>query len=119
MNDLSEQDDDRPDADRLSDFAYLESPDEHLTDRQRRWLEPPGWGGQAMIPAQLEKVRRLRTKLDAAGSNAELMIDGGVKAGNASACAAAGASVLVCGSSVFSTNHTPAEGLAALRRALQ
>ncbi|MEZ4482242.1 MAG: hypothetical protein R3B97_14045 [Dehalococcoidia bacterium] len=61
----------------------------------------PGWGGQGMIPAQLEKVRRLRAALDALVSNAEIMIDGGVKTSNAAQCAAAGASILVCGSSVY------------------
>lgn len=78
----------------------------------------PGWGGQQMIPAQLEKVRRVRAALDAIGSAAEVMIDGGVKAANAAECAAAGASVLVCGSSVFSPDATPAENLARLRAAL-
>ena len=78
----------------------------------------PGWGGQQMMPQQIEKVRRVRALLDAGAHTAELMIDGGVKASNAAECAAAGASVLVCGSSVFSSEHTPAEGLAALRKAL-
>jgi ribulose-phosphate 3-epimerase len=78
----------------------------------------PGWGGQQMQPRQLEKVSRIRRLLDAAGSKADLMIDGGVKAGNIAQCVAAGANVLVCGSSVYSPEYTPAEGLAALRRAL-
>ncbi len=78
----------------------------------------PGWGGQQMMPHQLEKVRRVRALLDAGGYGAELMIDGGVKAGNAAECAAAGASVLVCGSSVFNPEGPPALGLAALRAAL-
>jgi ribulose-phosphate 3-epimerase len=78
----------------------------------------PGWGGQQMIPAQLEKVRRIRALLDSLGSDADLMIDGGVKAGNAAACVAAGANVLVCGSAVFNPDATPQASLAALRTAI-
>jgi len=79
----------------------------------------PGWGGQQMIPAQLEKVRRIRSLLDAAGSRAEIEVDGGVNVGNAALCARAGASVLVCGSSVFNSAQTIPANLAALRAALK
>lgn len=78
----------------------------------------PGWGGQKMIPAQLEKVRRIRALLDEQGSAAELEIDGGVKAGNAAQCVAAGASVLVCGSSVYNPEGSVAANVATLRAAL-
>jgi ribulose-phosphate 3-epimerase len=77
----------------------------------------PGWGGQQMIPAQLDKVTRIRRLLDAAGSPAELEIDGGVKVENVSQCVHAGASILVCGSSVFNDRKPIAENLAELRRA--
>lgn len=78
----------------------------------------PGWGGQKMIPAQLEKVRRIRALLDEQGSAAELEIDGGVKAGNAAQCVAAGALVLVCGSSVYNPEGSVAANVATLRAAL-
>lgn len=78
----------------------------------------PGWGGQAMLPAQIEKVRRIRALLDRSGSKADIMVDGGVKSTNAAECAAAGASVLVCGSSVFRPGTSVAENLAGLRAAL-
>jgi ribulose-phosphate 3-epimerase len=77
----------------------------------------PGWGGQQMIPRQLEKVRRIRQLLEHENPRAEVMIDGGVKLSNAGQCVAAGASVLVCGSSVFAPGTDVAENLAALRRA--
>ncbi len=77
----------------------------------------PGWGGQQMMPRQMEKVRRIRERLDGLGSAADLMIDGGVKAGNIAACVAAGANVLVCGSSVYNAEMSVAESLAALRKA--
>ncbi|MEX0784357.1 MAG: ribulose-phosphate 3-epimerase [Dehalococcoidia bacterium] len=77
----------------------------------------PGWGGQQMIPGQLEKVRAVRRLLNERGYTAEIEIDGGVKVGNVAACVAAGADVLVCGSSVFNAEGGVAENLAALRAA--
>lgn len=78
----------------------------------------PGWGGQQMIEGQLAKVTEIRRRLSAGGYAADLEIDGGVKVGNAARCVAAGANVLVCGSSVFNADASAAENLAALRRAL-
>lgn len=78
----------------------------------------PGWGGQQMMPGQLDKVARIRRLLDATGYRADIEIDGGVKAGNAATCAAAGADVLVCGSSVFNPEKSVAESVAGLRAAL-
>lgn len=78
----------------------------------------PGWGGQQMIPRQLEKVAAIRRLLDKGGFGAQVEIDGGVKAGNVAHCAAAGADVLVCGSSVYNSEASVAENLAVLRRAL-
>ena len=78
----------------------------------------PGWGGQQLIPSQLEKAARLRALLDERGYRARIEIDGGVKTANAAACAAAGADVLVCGSSVYNDRASVAENLASLRAAL-
>lgn len=77
----------------------------------------PGFGGQAFIPSSLERVRTIRTALDAANSRAELEVDGGVKVDNAGALAAAGASVLVAGSAVFNDPDGPRAALARLRAA--
>ena len=77
----------------------------------------PGWGGQQMLPAQLEKVARIRAMLTEAGSPADVEIDGGVKAENVLQCVHAGASIVVCGSSVFNDRKPIAENLADLRRA--
>lgn len=79
----------------------------------------PGWGGQQMIPEQLDKVARIRRLLDGAGSPADLMIDGGVKTGNIASCVRAGANVLVCGSSVYNDQRSVAENIADLRRAVR
>jgi ribulose-phosphate 3-epimerase len=61
----------------------------------------PGFGGQSFIPSAMEKIRRLRTRIDAAGLKIEIEVDGGVKPSNAAEIAAAGADILVAGSAVF------------------
>ena len=61
----------------------------------------PGFGGQAFLPASLDKVRRLREILEARGLSARIEVDGGVDATNARALVEAGAEVLVAGSAVF------------------
>jgi ribulose-phosphate 3-epimerase len=66
----------------------------------------------------LDKVRALRATLDARNLAPDIEIDGGVKANNAAACAAAGANVLVCGSSVYNSESSPQQNLAALRSSL-
>ena len=61
----------------------------------------PGFGGQAFIPSQIEKIRRIRQKFDAAGLSVDIEVDGGVKPGIAHKVVEAGANVLVAGSAVF------------------
>ena len=61
----------------------------------------PGFGGQAFIPHSIEKVRRVRAVLDAAGSHAPIEIDGGIDDSNAAEVVAAGASILVAGNAIF------------------
>jgi ribulose-phosphate 3-epimerase len=56
--------------------------------------------------------------LDATGARAELQVDGGVKADNAAEVAAAGATMLVAGTSVFRAPGGIAGGVRALRAAL-
>ena len=62
----------------------------------------PGFGGQAFIPAMLEKIRQVRSL--AGGRPIDIEVDGGVTPANAEAIAAAGANVLVAGSAVFKGN---------------
>ena len=61
----------------------------------------PGFSGQKFIPAALEKVRQARALIDRTGSQAVLEVDGGVKVENTKALAAAGADILVSGSTIF------------------
>ncbi len=73
----------------------------------------PGFGGQSFIPAQLEKIRRIRRLIGE--RPIELEVDGGVNAQTAPQVIAAGANVLVAGSAVFTAADYGA-AIAALRR---
>ena len=64
----------------------------------------PGFGGQSFIPTALEKIRRVRALIDASGRDIRLEVDGGVKADNIGAIAAAGADTFVAGSAIFGAN---------------
>jgi ribulose-phosphate 3-epimerase len=74
----------------------------------------PGFGGQKFIPSVLNKVTAVRAMLDRIQSAALLEVDGGIKVDNASRVVAAGATVLVAGSAVFSSRDY-AVTIAALR----
>lgn len=61
----------------------------------------PGFGGQQFIDHTLVKIKQLKDMINACGSNTLIEMDGGVKTQNAAQILAAGADVLVAGSSVF------------------
>jgi ribulose-phosphate 3-epimerase len=61
----------------------------------------PGFGGQAFITSQLDKIRELRRRIDALGKNIDLEVDGGIDATTAKQVIAAGANVLVAGTASF------------------
>jgi ribulose-phosphate 3-epimerase len=63
----------------------------------------PGFGGQSFIPSSIDKVRRVRDLLAAAGSRAQIEIDGGIDQSNAADVVAAGATILVAGNAIFGT----------------
>ena len=69
----------------------------------------PGFGGQAFIPATLDKLAQARARLDAwaqaSGKRIYLEVDGGVKADNIRQIAAAGADTFVAGSAVFGAKN--------------
>jgi ribulose-phosphate 3-epimerase len=75
-----------------------------------------GFGGQAFIPASLEKVRFLRQEIDRRGLPTLIEVDGGVGVQNATALREAGANVLVAGSSVFKAPD-PEAAILALKHA--
>ena len=77
----------------------------------------PGFGGQAFIPASLDKVRTVRSLVDDSGRDVRLEIDGGIKIDNIRAAKDAGADMFVAGSAIYgSTNY--ANTISAMRRAL-
>ena len=61
----------------------------------------PGFGGQAFIPATLDKLREARQRIKDSGREIRLEIDGGVKADNIREIKAAGADTFVAGSAIF------------------
>lgn len=62
----------------------------------------PGFGGQSFIPYILDKIRKVRERIDHIGRDIRLEIDGGVKVDNIAEIAQAGADMFVAGSAIFS-----------------
>src|ERR1700750_3268585 len=62
----------------------------------------PGFGGQSFIDSQLKKIEAARKRIDTTGLAIELEVDGGITPQTAKRVIAAGATVLVSGTSVFS-----------------
>lgn len=60
----------------------------------------PGFGGQVFIPL-LDKIADVRARIDATGRDIDLEVDGGINEHTARQVIAAGANVLVAGTSVF------------------
>jgi ribulose-phosphate 3-epimerase len=75
----------------------------------------PGFGGQQFIPTTLRKLADARARIDAAGREVRLEVDGGIKADNIGAAAAAGADTFVAGSAIFSSRDY-AEKIRDMRR---
>jgi ribulose-phosphate 3-epimerase len=73
----------------------------------------PGFGGQAFMPAAIDRIAAIKKML--AGSATLIEVDGGIAPANAASVVKAGANVLVAGSSVFKGNY--AANIAALRKA--
>lgn len=74
----------------------------------------PGFGGQKMLPAVLQKTLRIRQMLEAAGSGAEIEVDGGVSLQTAPLLIRHGANVLVAGSAFYGAQD-PAGFVKAIR----
>jgi len=69
----------------------------------------PGFGGQAFIPASIDKIRRARRLLDESRSDADLEVDGGVARDTILQCRRAGADTFVAGNAIFSASTPSAE----------
>ncbi|MEY4078302.1 MAG: hypothetical protein RIS80_71 [Actinomycetota bacterium] len=69
----------------------------------------PGFGGQALIEATLDKVAQARKAIDAAGLNIALEVDGGIDEHNIARVASLGADTFVAGSAVFKASDRAAQ----------
>ena len=80
----------------------------------------PGFAGQALIPATLDKIKRLRKMLDGCGhSDILIEVDGNVSFENGRKMSEAGADIFVAGSSsVFHKELTLEDGIRRLREAV-
>lgn len=79
----------------------------------------PGFGGQAFIPAVLDKISRVKSLVGARPIDIE--VDGGVTPETASLVAKAGANVLVAGSAAFKggTRESYTSNIAAIRKSAE
>jgi ribulose-phosphate 3-epimerase len=75
----------------------------------------PGFGGQAYIPLE-DKIRAVRARIERSGRAIDLQVDGGITKDTAPRVIAAGADVLVAGTSVFGAGPSGyAQAIQALR----
>ena len=61
----------------------------------------PGFGGQSFMEDMMPKVAEIRSVIEKRGLQCDVEVDGGINLETAKICTAAGANVLVAGSSVF------------------
>ena len=61
----------------------------------------PGYGGQSFMTDMMPKVKAIRDEINRRGLNVDIQVDGGINPETAKVSVAAGANVLVAGSSVF------------------
>lgn len=61
----------------------------------------PGYGGQSFMPDMMPKVKAIRDEITRRGLDVDIQVDGGINPTTAKEAVAAGANVLVAGSSVF------------------
>jgi len=73
----------------------------HLLDMVLVMSVNPGFPAQAFLPSSLNTVREVRKKIDTAGLNVRLEIDGGISAKTIASARDAGADTFVAGSAIF------------------
>jgi ribulose-phosphate 3-epimerase len=86
----------------------------HLVDMVLIMTVEPGFGGQALIPETLEKVKKLREYVTEHNFKIDIEVDGGINEHNAHLAVEAGANVLVAGSAIF-RSKTPAQVIKKMR----
>src|SRR5215468_6189077 len=78
----------------------------------------PGFGHQHFLPSTLPKIRRVAEMIDQLNPDCELEVDGGIDETTAPTAVAAGANVLVAGTSVFGADRDVAAAMESLRSAV-
>lgn len=78
----------------------------------------PGFGGQEFMPQTLPAVRTLRRRVADSGRDISIGVDGGMNEFTAPRAVAAGADLVVAGTSVFRDDMSVASGMEALRAAI-
>lgn len=76
----------------------------------------PGFGGQAFIHSQLGKIETLQQIISGRGMNTRIAVDGGIDVTTAPLVVAAGATILVAGSSVYNKKASVEACLKALHK---
>lgn len=79
----------------------------------------PGFGGQQFIESSVDKIARLRRRLDELKLSAELEVDGGINAEIALRVVKAGARVLVAGAAVFNKKESVAQSIGRIKKSLR
>ncbi len=74
----------------------------------------PGFGGQPFLTVALDKIRQLRRLLEERDLTCDIEVDGGVGPENVESCLAAGATVLVAGTSIFKAQGGTGAGVRCL-----
>ncbi len=70
----------------------------------------PGYGGQQFMPSAIEKIAILRKEATARDNHSlRIAVDGGINESNAALCATAGATAVVVGSELFSSDDYAAK----------
>ncbi|MEL6581863.1 MAG: ribulose-phosphate 3-epimerase [Cyanobacteria bacterium J06621_12] len=105
----------------LNPGTALETIDEvlDLVDLVQIMTVNPGFGGQSFIFSQLEKIRRLKSKISLQDNPIAIAVDGGINAKTAPLVVEAGATVLVAGSSAYNNKASLAENLDTLCREIR
>ena len=86
-----------------------------LADMVQVMTVNPGFGGQAFLYSQLDKIRRLSKILGEKNLEIPIAVDGGIDPTTAPLAVEAGARILIAGSSIFNRVASVAENLDTIR----
>ena len=91
----------------------------HMVDLIQIMTVNPGWGGQAFLHGQLDKIQRLKLMLSERGLNVPIGVDGGIDTTTAPLVVEAGATMMVSGSSIYNDQAPVLDNVKALRASLE